>query len=147
MDPKVLESAVSRKDNSIRLPRYDDEIRLLECRLGVIDGDGDEVSHSRKKLRKELEDDGFDADLQDFLDGVLVRFGAISGFPMVQSLRCQTVCAKIVVVCILNIFTSRLVHIPRIPDASCATYRKSLRGQRFEQDPHVERIHWVFSSP
>ncbi|KAL8429516.1 hypothetical protein Efla_007156 [Eimeria flavescens] len=77
-DAKSIGSAASRlkmQQQQSGSDRLQDELRLLEKRLLAHRGDkqGAEVSDDlrRKKLREELEKDGFDSELQDILDDIL----------------------------------------------------------------------------
>lgn len=53
------------------------ELQMLEKRLGISPGGKNETDavreKRRRKLREELKEDGFDLELQDVLDDILVR--------------------------------------------------------------------------
>ncbi|CDJ36192.1 LOW QUALITY PROTEIN: uncharacterized protein EMH_0010010 [Eimeria mitis] len=55
-----------------------EELRILERRLGISSSGSSKTKEARekkrRKLREELEADGFDLELQDVLDGILVSF-------------------------------------------------------------------------
>ena len=80
-------TAAMRSNQEKEQPQSDDplreELNILEERLGISRSGSGKTKEARekrrRKLRQELEADGFDLELQDVLDNILVSF-TLSGF-------------------------------------------------------------------
>lgn len=69
--PKKLEQKQRQERENDTLQH---ELQMLEARLGINNKNGcKKSSKANAKLRRELEADGFDLELQDILDNILVR--------------------------------------------------------------------------